>query len=151
MALLAVGVASDGKRRTPLHEAASGGHAGMARLLVRSDACVDACDSHGCTPLLLAACQGHRETARVLLPSNARLAESAADGELLLEVSRPAPAQAAACATWLVPAVPHCAGCPVCRSRPALPCAAVQWRLMAAVPRKRSRVRSPISSSRSLG
>ena len=92
----AVGVASDSKRRTPLHEAASGGHTGMARALVRGGACLDACDSHGCTPLHLAACQGHRDTARVLLPSYARLAESAADGEFLVAVRRPAHALAAA-------------------------------------------------------
>ncbi len=51
---------------TPLHGAASSGHAGVARVLLGYGADLRARDRHGSTPLHLASSAGHVEVARVL-------------------------------------------------------------------------------------
>ncbi|XP_068231368.1 putative ankyrin repeat protein RF_0381 isoform X2 [Palaemon carinicauda] len=59
------------KDRTPLHAAAENGHEGVARVLLQSEAFVNARDINERTPLHAAAENGHEGVARVLLQSEA--------------------------------------------------------------------------------
>ena len=56
-----------GDLRTPLHEAATRGHAQLAEVMIRANADVDAREAALQTPLHLAAAQGHKAVVGVLL------------------------------------------------------------------------------------
>jgi hypothetical protein len=62
---------TDSQKRTPLHWACSGGHLGVATILIHHDAKVDAVDSQGWTPLFWAAFSGHIGLVRLLLEHGA--------------------------------------------------------------------------------
>ncbi|WP_369907777.1 ankyrin repeat domain-containing protein [Limnohabitans sp. Jir72] len=56
---------------TPLHYAASGGHAGIAQLLLDHSAYIDAESPNGTTPLMMAAMYGTPEVVQLLLAQGA--------------------------------------------------------------------------------
>ena len=60
-------------RRTPLHEAAMGGHRDIVQLLLEKNAEIETTDSFEQTPLHLAATGGHRDIVQLLLEKNAKI------------------------------------------------------------------------------
>jgi hypothetical protein len=58
---------------TLLHEAASDGHADVARFLLANNAVINCKDNNGLTPLERAASNGHKEVAELLLANNAEV------------------------------------------------------------------------------
>src|ERR1035438_2626878 len=56
---------------TPLHEAAQRGSKGIAEVLLKAGADVNAKETHGCTPLNIAASGKQREVAELLLANHA--------------------------------------------------------------------------------
>ncbi len=82
-------VAQNPMQVTALHSAvADGGHAAIAKMLVRGGADVNARQQHGWTPLHGAADSGDRETVELLLEQGADLAATHDGGKTALDIAR---------------------------------------------------------------
>ena len=69
--LVSLGAAVNKSGWTPLHYAATGGHARVAAFLIGAHADVNATSPNGTTPLMMAAMYGNAETVKLLLESAA--------------------------------------------------------------------------------
>lgn len=71
--LVSLGAAVNKKGWTPLHYAATGGHARVAAFLIGAHADLNAESPNGTTPLMMAAMYGNAETVKLLLESGAQV------------------------------------------------------------------------------
>ena len=83
---IAAARAADGQ--TPLHQAARGGHGGIAERLLKRGAPVNAADAAGLTPLMLAATGGHAEAVTLLLAWGADVNLKAGSGATALNAAQ---------------------------------------------------------------
>lgn len=73
---------------TPLHYAASGGHAALISLLLENSAYIDAESPNGTTPLMMAAMYGSEASVRVLLQEGADTAQKNQQGLTALDFAQ---------------------------------------------------------------
>ena len=71
--LVSLGAAVNKNGWTPLHYAATGGHARVAAFLIGAHADINAASPNGTTPLMMAAMYGNAETVKLLLESGAQV------------------------------------------------------------------------------
>ncbi|ORY93990.1 ankyrin repeat-containing domain protein [Syncephalastrum racemosum] len=74
----------DEDQRTPLHWAASGGHANIVNYLLTLHVPIDALDESGWSPLMIAASAGHLDAAEALLTQGANAAVENESGQTAL-------------------------------------------------------------------
>lgn len=71
--LVSLGAAVNKNGWTPLHYAATGGHARVAAFLIGAQADINAPSPNGTTPLMMAAMYGNADTVKLLLESGAKV------------------------------------------------------------------------------
>lgn len=79
--------AADKTGRTPLHEAAAGGHEALVRLLIDQGAEISAADEDERTPLHFAAGEGQEAVARLLMDLGANISDADKQGRTPLHLA----------------------------------------------------------------